>query len=80
MGFIYRDLKPENILMRDTGHVALTDFDLSKQARAVSPRVIQQQIKFMDRLKGSLSLSTFVHWSQIGTLCNKDKMMATCGP
>ena len=29
MGFIYRDLKPENILLHHTGHVLLTDFDLS---------------------------------------------------
>nr|AML79011.1 putative LOV domain-containing protein [Geranium carolinianum] len=28
-GVIYRDLKPENILLQSTGHVALTDFDLS---------------------------------------------------
>ncbi|RKP12206.1 kinase-like domain-containing protein, partial [Piptocephalis cylindrospora] len=31
-GFIYRDLKPENILLHETGHIMLTDFDLSKQA------------------------------------------------
>ncbi|KAI8803407.1 kinase-like domain-containing protein [Cladochytrium replicatum] len=30
MGFIYRDLKPENILLHYTGHIMLTDFDLSK--------------------------------------------------
>ncbi|KAJ3127192.1 hypothetical protein HK098_006644 [Nowakowskiella sp. JEL0407] len=30
MGFIYRDLKPENILLHKTGHIMLTDFDLSK--------------------------------------------------
>ena len=28
-GFVYRDLKPENILLHATGHVVLTDFDLS---------------------------------------------------
>ncbi|ORY46306.1 kinase-like domain-containing protein [Leucosporidium creatinivorum] len=32
MGFIYRDLKPENILLHATGHIQLSDFDLSKQA------------------------------------------------
>ncbi|XP_057955036.1 phototropin-1 isoform X2 [Malania oleifera] len=28
-GIIYRDLKPENILLQRSGHVSLTDFDLS---------------------------------------------------
>lgn len=29
MGYIYRDLKPENVLVHGSGHVVLTDFDLS---------------------------------------------------
>ncbi|KAL4857414.1 Phototropin-1B [Chlorella vulgaris] len=28
-GFVYRDLKPENILLHESGHIMLTDFDLS---------------------------------------------------
>lgn len=28
-GVVYRDLKPENILMHESGHIMLTDFDLS---------------------------------------------------
>ncbi|KAJ3363438.1 hypothetical protein GGF32_004138 [Allomyces javanicus] len=31
-GYIYRDLKPENILLHASGHIKLTDFDLSKKA------------------------------------------------
>jgi serine/threonine protein kinase len=29
-GYIYRDLKPENILLHQSGHIMLSDFDLSK--------------------------------------------------
>ena len=32
LGFIYRDLKPENILLHQSGHIMLSDFDLSIQA------------------------------------------------
>lgn len=34
-GIVYRDLKPENILVQQSGHVTLTDFDLS---RTLTPR------------------------------------------
>ncbi|ODV88704.1 hypothetical protein CANCADRAFT_32224 [Tortispora caseinolytica NRRL Y-17796] len=34
MGFIYRDLKPENILLHASGHIMLSDFDLSKQTES----------------------------------------------
>ena len=33
LGFIYRDLKPENILLHQSGHIMLSDFDLSIQAK-----------------------------------------------
>ncbi|CAX44083.1 probable serine/threonine-protein kinase, putative [Candida dubliniensis CD36] len=40
MGFIYRDLKPENILLHQSGHIMLSDFDLSKQSeRAKNPEI-----------------------------------------
>lgn len=43
MGFIYRDLKPENILLHQSGHVMLSDFDLSAQAheQVAAPAVFQ---------------------------------------
>jgi len=40
MGFIYRDLKPENILLSETGHIKLTDFDLSKTTLSTPQAVI----------------------------------------
>lgn len=41
MGFIYRDLKPENILLHQSGHIMLSDFDLSKQITATkNPTIV----------------------------------------
>ncbi|KAJ2779521.1 serine/threonine protein kinase, AGC [Coemansia javaensis] len=46
-GFIYRDLKPENILLHETGHIMLTDFDLSKQSDPPgSPNVLKNSSFF----------------------------------
>jgi len=43
--------------MRANGHIAVSDFDLSKQAHPVGPRIIQQQMKLSDKIRKSLSLS-----------------------
>jgi len=64
-GFIYRDLKPENILMHATGHVLLTDFDLSKHASTpVQPRVVT---KMFSGNTGVVSEPDLVTNSFVGT-------------
>jgi hypothetical protein len=43
-GFIYRDMKPENILVAASGHLRLTDFDLSQTVRrSATPMMADQQ-------------------------------------
>lgn len=39
--------------MRGDGHLALTDFDLSKQAQAVSPRVISHQMSLLEKIRNN---------------------------
>ena len=43
-GYIYRDMKPENILLAESGHVRLSDFDLSQVAGSSKP--VQMLIPF----------------------------------
>ncbi|RKP36464.1 kinase-like domain-containing protein, partial [Dimargaris cristalligena] len=50
LGFVYRDLKPENILLHESGHIMLTDFDLSKQSTPPSaPTVVHTNAGFIIR-------------------------------
>lgn len=59
-GFIYRDLKPENILLHHSGHIRLTDFDLSQISNVpLQPRLIK------GGLFSSFFNKTYIDTSQI---------------
>lgn len=67
MGFIYRDLKPENILIHHTGHVRLTDFDLSKQSVATTtPKFVKSL--FSSRKSGKVDIKQLQQFNSfVGT-------------
>lgn len=57
LGVIYRDLKPENILLHGSGHVTLTDFDLSFAKGATTPRIEKTVVKAKPEASSSRSKS-----------------------
>nr|AML77886.1 putative LOV domain-containing protein [Eremosphaera viridis] len=56
LGFIYRDLKPENLLLQDSGHILLTDFDLSYCKGKTEPKIVMKS-RSMDSRKAKRSKS-----------------------
>lgn len=65
MGFVYRDLKPENILLHESGHIRLTDFDLSKASiTPVNAHVVK---KMFDSSPKVVAEPTLVTDSFVGT-------------
>ncbi|CAH8339994.1 unnamed protein product [Eruca vesicaria subsp. sativa] len=61
MGIAYRDLKPENILIQQSGHVTLTDFDLSRSLKKPTrPELYQPDPELCAGRKKSRSFSRWV--------------------
>eukprot|EP00891_Asterochloris_glomerata_P009772 jgi/Astpho2/9772/Aster-03748 len=61
LGYVYRDLKPENILLHHTGHIMLTDFDLSYANGKTTPtveRVVRH--KLQQAVKGRVDPESFL--------------------
>lgn len=70
MGFIYRDLKPENILLHQSGHIMLSDFDLSKPTESnKNPSMIfnSNSDKMMASLDTKICIDGFRTNSFVGT-------------
>ncbi|KFK39399.1 hypothetical protein AALP_AA3G240000 [Arabis alpina] len=65
MGIAYRDLKPENILIQQSGHVTLTDFDLSRSLKKPT------RPQFYQPDPGSKKNRSFSRWISPETESNK---------
>ncbi|KAI8336302.1 kinase-like domain-containing protein [Chlamydoabsidia padenii] len=72
-GLIYRDLKPENILLHQSGHLMLSDFDLSVQSpttrnptivHSTSPLLFSQQPLLDTRSCSDVRTNSFVGTSE----------------
>lgn len=66
MGYIYRDLKPENILLHQSGHIMLSDFDLSKQSEQLGAPTIQSSTN-VPQLDTKSCIANFRTNSFVGT-------------
>uniref|UniRef100_A0A1J3JD89 non-specific serine/threonine protein kinase n=1 Tax=Noccaea caerulescens TaxID=107243 RepID=A0A1J3JD89_NOCCA len=61
MGIAYRDLKPENILIQQSGHVTLTDFDLSRSLKKpTGPQFYQPDPELRNLCTKSRSFSRWI--------------------
>ncbi|KAJ8751268.1 hypothetical protein K2173_016449 [Erythroxylum novogranatense] len=76
MGIVYRDLKPENILVQQSGHVTLTDFDLSRTLRKPTIKTLPSSthhnldhqpgsVDFMDRSQKKHNRRNMSRWFPI---------------
>ncbi|KAI8081479.1 kinase-like domain-containing protein [Halteromyces radiatus] len=73
-GFIYRDLKPENILLHQTGHIMLTDFDLSKGSSPPGqPGVVKSQLPHMPP---SIDTKSCVHHLRTNSFVGTEEYIA----
>ncbi|ESQ47795.1 hypothetical protein EUTSA_v10020828mg [Eutrema salsugineum] len=76
MGIAYRDLKPENILIQQSGHVTLTDFDLSRSLQIPTrPQFYQPDPELSNHRKKNRSFTRWI--SPAATESNKTGLKKT---
>lgn len=68
LGIIYRDLKPENILLDSDGHIALTDFGLSKLPYEEGSQTYSFCGTVCIRLLYSTALFNIIYFLKIGRI------------
>ncbi|KAI8887485.1 Pkinase-domain-containing protein [Backusella circina FSU 941] len=73
-GHIYRDLKPENILLHQSGHIRLTDFDLSKKSLPPgNPDIVKPS---SSRMPPSINTSTCVNKLRTNSFVGTEEYIA----
>lgn len=80
LGYIYRDLKPENILLHHTGHVLLTDFDLSFARGTTTPRIQATNAECSTRRSASSCTKVEDALPQPGQAPNGDELLLLAEP
>ncbi|KAG1453982.1 hypothetical protein G6F56_007432 [Rhizopus delemar] len=58
MGIVFRDLKPENILLHESGHLMLSDFDLSIQSSSETPPTLVRPFSKQPMIDTRMNLRT----------------------
>ncbi|KAI9321560.1 kinase-like domain-containing protein [Dichotomocladium elegans] len=67
-GIVFRDLKPENILLHESGHLMLSDFDLSIQSpTAGAPSIVRANLPFSRPMLDTKSCANLRTNSFVGT-------------
>lgn len=64
MRIAYRDLKPENVLVQSSGHITLTDFDLSKKLSVIQRSDPDDEIKQLKPKRASRMTRIFGYGSE----------------